>query len=237
MIESRQLVDPLIDRTGGVEQFLEIDFDEPQRTNLPNLPQTFPTHSTTLPTIQHTQLTSIDRSDDLLSSDSSDSSVGPAKKVQSSRSWIWTFFERTLLPSYYFNDKRSGSRLQDSILYCKKCSWTILESKRHGTSGLIRHMKVSHRVFGLPGTTTIGTPSTKQQRSVISMFQNTKMSTKTSTTSEQAVCNWIVETMQPFVVVETRSFQRIFEVANVQFNIKSGDAIRARLYTQLVDCR
>jgi hypothetical protein len=49
MIESRQSVDPLIDRTGGIEQFLEIDFDDfldPPRTNLP---QPLPTDSTTLP--------------------------------------------------------------------------------------------------------------------------------------------------------------------------------------------
>jgi hypothetical protein len=88
---------------------------------------------------------------------------------------------------------------------------TILESKRQGTSNLLRHMKTAHRISHLPETTATRTSSTTNstlQKSVIEMLNNGKP-VKISITVEQAVCDWIIETMQPFVVVESRAFQRI----------------------------
>jgi hypothetical protein len=50
---------------------------------------------------------------------------------------------------------------------------------------------------------------------------------------EQAILEWIVDTLQPFVVVEKHSFQRIFECIQHELPLRSGDTVRNRIMGQL----
>jgi hypothetical protein len=52
---------------------------------------------------------------------------------------------------------------------------------------------------------------------------------------EQAILAWIVDTFQPFVVVEKPSFRRIFECIHQELPLRTGDVVRTRIMGQLDD--
>jgi hypothetical protein len=53
---------------------------------------------------------------------------------------------------------------------------------------------------------------------------------------EQAILEWIIDTLQPFVAVEHLSFQRIFKCLHHQLLLQSRDVVRKCIMGQLDDC-
>jgi hypothetical protein len=53
---------------------------------------------------------------------------------------------------------------------------------------------------------------------------------------EEAILAWIIDTLQPFIVVEHPSFQRIFQCIHQELPLRNGDTIRQRIMGQFDQC-
>jgi hypothetical protein len=60
---------------------------------------------------------------------------------------------------------------------------------------------------------------------------------KASISPEQAVCNWVVITLQPFSVIESESFLQMFTSYNIEPLIKSRETIKRRIINQFGEAR
>jgi hypothetical protein len=142
-------------------------------------------------------------------------------------SWSWGFdhFIAALLDDYYIS-KRTRKRTQDHHFQCKQCWHSLLDSKRHGTTNMAEHLK-KHIIY------QTSLPTLKPQTTIDEMFKRPFATTAPLMSLEQAILEWIVGTLQPFVVVEKHSFQRIFECIQHEPPLRSGDTVRNRIMGQL----
>jgi hypothetical protein len=53
---------------------------------------------------------------------------------------------------------------------------------------------------------------------------------------EEAVLAWIIDTLQPFVVVEHPLFQQIFECIQHELSLRNGDTVQQRIMGQYNQC-
>jgi hypothetical protein len=54
---------------------------------------------------------------------------------------------------------------------------------------------------------------------------------------EQALIRWVVQTRQPFTVVEHPAFQGIFDTADVELPVKGADTLYNRIKARFSDSR
>jgi hypothetical protein len=138
----------------------------------------------------------------------------------------------TLLDDFYIS-RRSKKRTQDRQHKCKYCRYTVLDSRRDGTGNLIEHLKKHNVHISLSSVSVLAS----QQPTIDAMFRRPigPQIPVTIMSVEQAILGWIIDTFQPFVVVEHPSFQRIFECLHHQLPLRSGDVVRNRIMGQLDD--
>jgi hypothetical protein len=137
------------------------------------------------------------------------------------RSPVFKHYITTLLDQYYIS-KKTKKRTQDRQHKCKQCLYTTLDSKRDGTTNMIKHLE-KHTVFLSPSILS------SQQPTIDAMFQrpvNTELSTRMMSL-EQAILEWIIDTLQPFVVVEHPSFRQMFECIQQLLPLRSRDVVRS----------
>lgn len=133
--------------------------------------------------------------------------VPSIRRILGLRSWVFNHFISTRLDTYYIL-RRTQKRVQDQQHKCKECSWSIVDSKRYGTTNMSDHLKTKHSISQAPNSRPL-------QQSILDTL--TRSLTNTNTIArplmslEEAVLAWIIDTLQPFTVVEKPSFQRIFE--------------------------
>jgi hypothetical protein len=143
------------------------------------------------------------------------------------RSPVFKHYSTTLLNEYYIS-RKTKKRTQDRQHKCKQCLYTTLDSRRDGTTNMIKHLE-KHAVFLSQSVIS------SQQPTIDAMFQrliNTQLSTRMMSL-EQAILEWIIDTLQPFVVVEHPSFRRMFECMQQLLPLRSGDVVHSRIMSQL----
>lgn len=165
---------------------------------------------------------------------SSQSSIGPSDSLSQTipittpaklRSWVYQHFESTQLQGDLYTPKYSDKQKVNVRRRCKVCNWITYDFNRSGTSNLISHLR-THRL-----TRT----SSKPEPSIIALLQAAPP--KDDITVEEAICNWVVDTLQPFTVVETASFQRIFKARGLPLTLQSADTLRRRIFDQFKTSR
>ena len=65
---------------------------------------------------------------------------------QSGRSWVYEFFEVQLLNGTFYIPKGATIVKPERRYRCKTCTWSVLESKKDGTSNLINHLHKQHHI-------------------------------------------------------------------------------------------
>ncbi|KAK9372517.1 uncharacterized protein V1513DRAFT_362256, partial [Lipomyces chichibuensis] len=91
----------------------------------------------------------------------------------------------------------------DRLLVCKRCSWSSTDSARHGsTSNLLTHLQTRHRIKS--GSVA---SFTEKIMSLDQFIRPSKLD------MEQALVQWVVQTRQPFTVVEHPAFKAIFQAS------------------------
>jgi len=149
------------------------------------------------------------------------------RKEKSQTSWTLEHFWITVLDTRWSQNGRPLKN--DRLLVCKRCSWSSTDSARHGTtSNLVTHLRTRHRI----GRGFSGSPST----SVTSLDRFVGPS-KAKLSMEQALIQWVVQTRQPFTVVEHPAFQAIFEAADVELPVKGADTLYNRIKARFSDSR
>ncbi len=143
----------------------------------------------------------------------------PTRKEKSYTSWTLEHFWVTILDTKW--SKNGKPPKNDRLLVCKRCNWSSSDSARHGTtSNLATHLDSQHRIK--PGSAMPFAPLT----TALDRFVTTP---KAKLTVEQALIQWVVQTRQPFTVVEHLAFRAIFEAAEVELPIKTADTLCNRI--------
>ena len=90
--------------------------------------------------------------------------------------------------------------MQDCYYKYKKCWYKVLDLRQDGIGNMIDHLK-KHLVYQSPLS------ASSQQTTIDEMFQlNTIQTLAPMMSLEQAILEWIVDTLQLFIVVERPSF-------------------------------
>ena len=99
---------------------------------------------------------------------------------------------------------------------CKRCNWFAQGPRRSVEASLVRHLRQVHGIAAPPSTVT----ATQTQ----SMARPPPINTIPTMADafEQAICDFIVDTLQPFDLVKTPSFCRIFEGRGVHLPTVEG---------------
>jgi len=148
------------------------------------------------------------------------------------RSPAFDHFITTLLDDFYIS-RRSKKRTQDRQHKCKYCRYTVLDLRRDGTGNLIEHLKKHNVHISLSSVSVLAS----QQPTIDAMFRRPAgpQIPATMMSVEQAILEWIIDTLQPFVVVEHPSFQWIFKCLHHQLLLRSGDVVCNCIIGQLDD--
>jgi hypothetical protein len=99
---------------------------------------------------------------------------------------------------------------------CKCCDWFAQGPRRSAEVSLVRHLRQVYGITAPPSAVT----ATQTQ----SMARPPPINTTPTITDafEQAICEFIVDTLQPFDLVKTPSFCRIFEGCGIHLPTVEG---------------
>ncbi|KAJ5704441.1 hypothetical protein N7536_000130 [Penicillium majusculum] len=153
---------------------------------------------------------------------SSQSSPPPYKrrKAKSYSSWTLEHFWITELDNTW--RRKGGPPKKDRLLVCRQCSWSSRDSARYGsTSNLLAHLQAKHRISSgsdITSSSTIGTT-----------LDNFLTPAKERAGLEQMLIQWVVQTRQPFTVVEHPAFRALFEATGAILPIKTADTLFNRI--------
>ena len=109
---------------------------------------------------------------------------------QDNRSWVWTRFSAIAMPGKMWTPKGSLKPRENREIRCTwpGCSFSTTDEKRRGsTSNMLRHLNVRHRI-------------TIKDHSYLSAIE----------VLEHNLIKWIINTAQPFTIIEDPAFQQIF---------------------------
>jgi hypothetical protein len=121
----------------------------------------------------------------------------PKSTTVQDRSWVFQYFTTTVLDNQFYTPNGSNTQRNDRIARCNRCNWSVLDSKRGGsTSNLARHL-AQHKISKKR--------SPNSNPTVLDLLNN--VSTKPLISREQSVIDWVVDGLYPFVAVEYRPFQ------------------------------
>jgi hypothetical protein len=138
------------------------------------------------------------------------------RKEKARTSWSLEYFWISALEAKWGQPPKN-----DRLFVCKRCSWSSTDSARHGsTSNLITHLRTRHGIKQ-------DTPS--QLSTSMTSLDRFICPPKATLSIEQALIQWVIQTRQPFTVVEQPSFQTVFEAANVKLPIKCADTLYNRI--------
>lgn len=148
------------------------------------------------------------------------------RRAKSYTSWTSEHFYITTLETTW---SRNGKDLKkDRLFKCKRCSWSSTDSARRGsTTNLATHLYKKHR---------IKQESTIPSSSMTTLDQFVRPS-EPKLDMEQALLRLVVETMQPFTVVEQPTFKALFDAAGLSLPIRSADTLRNLIQADFVEKR
>ena len=147
------------------------------------------------------------------------------RKEKSHSSWTLQHFWVTVLDTRW--SRKGGPPRNGRLLICKRCSWSSTDSARHGsTSNLLTHLQSRHRINA--GSVA---PLADSAVPTLDRFVRPQVD------AEQALIQWVVQTRQPFIVVEHPAFKAIFQAVKADLPIKSADTLYNRVENKFVHGR
>lgn len=153
---------------------------------------------------------------------SNTSSPHPRKrrKTKSYSSWTIEHFWTTDLDSTWC--RQGGPLKKDRLLICKHCSWSSRDSSRYGsTSNLLVHLQKKHRIKS--GADSIFLPA------VEGSLDRFLESPRKKVGVEEMLVRWVIQTRQPFTVVEHPAFRALIEATGASLPIKTADTLFNRI--------
>jgi hypothetical protein len=136
-------------------------------------------------------------------SDSISQVLSNASANTKSRSWVYSHFEPVVLIGKTYLPKGVQKEKPDIRRKCKYCTWSSLDSEQSGISNMSRHLQTEHRIIK-------DSNSIYQQTSILQLLTIQKpKATYQTVTLDQALSDWIVDTLQLFTVVEKSSWKRL----------------------------
>lgn len=115
------------------------------------------------------------------------------------RSWVYEHFSEVVIEGKLYTPSIGAKPQVDRRRCCKYCSFIVLDSNRHGTSGLSSHL-ARHGITKHHNTLTTLTTS------IANLLMKAPASKKRKLSPEQSLVNWVADTFVPFVSVEHLSF-------------------------------
>ncbi|KAJ9480587.1 hypothetical protein PENNAL_c0164G05839 [Penicillium nalgiovense] len=153
---------------------------------------------------------------------SNQSSPPPCKrrKVKSYSSWTLEHFWITELDNTW--RRRGGPPKKDRLLVCRQCSWSSRDSARYGsTSNLLAHLQTKHRIRSGSDITSSSNIETTLDQFLRPASERAGL--------EQMLIQWVVQTRQPFTVVEHPAFRALFAATGATLPIKTADTLFNRI--------
>lgn len=118
--------------------------------------------------------------------------------------------------------RQGGPPKKDRLLICKHCSWPSRDSARYGsTSNLLVHLQNKHRIKS--GADSIFLPA------VEGSLDRFLESPRKKTDVEEMLVRWVIQTRQPFTVVEHPAFRALIEATGATLPIKTADTLFNRI--------
>lgn len=155
-------------------------------------------------------------------------------------------FENIELDSVYYKreDKAQKTPYQDVLricLYCQelaKDAGTSTDSSRKGSnSNLWTHLKVHHKIYpnGQTPPSSITSQSTLDSHGVTS---KKGANPTTDMTLDEAIIEWIIDTQQPFDLVNNEKWKKMWQIAlNRPCPINSSTTLRRRIEQEFSKCQ
>jgi hypothetical protein len=209
--------------------FIDIEEEEEEEEQY-----TSPNKPPSQPVSQQSSLPSVNIQPQLDFSDTSSRIVFKApprrKESHEPRSYVWQYFKTTTLLDTY-EMPRSGKIVQNKRHWCQWTGCTeFLDAKtlKTATTGLSNHLR-KHKIFP---------PKQEEELSEsiasggLSHWRLTKPKDEVPTL-EQAIKDWVINTLQPFTVVENYYFQRIFKAAGITLPIRTQEALKEKIMLDL----
>ena len=136
------------------------------------------------------------------------------RKTKSYSSWTIEHFWTTDLDSTWC--RQGGPLKKDRLLICKHCSWSSRDSSRYGsTSNLLVHLQTKHRIKS--GADSIFLPA------VEGGLDRFLESPRKKAGVEEMLVRWVIQTRQPFTVVEHTAYRALIEATGASLPIKTAD--------------
>lgn len=154
-------------------------------------------------------------------SQESDFDETPSKKrrKRSRTSWTADHFDAVGLETTWC--PKGGRHRNDRLLLCKQCNWSSKDSARQGaTTNLATHLHKEHHIK----QSTITPPA-----GPLDMFIEPA---KSGLDPMQAFLRWVIETQQPFTVVEHPTWTELLKSLNASSPIKTADTLRNRVQSE-----
>ncbi|KAJ5240474.1 uncharacterized protein N7469_002065 [Penicillium citrinum] len=157
-------------------------------------------------------------------SDSTSNASSPhphkSRKTKSYSSWTIGHFWTTELDNTWC--RQGGPPKKDRLLVCKHCNWSSRDSARYGsTSNLSVHLQTKHRIKS--GTHSIFLPTAEGN-----LDQFLELPRKQVDVGN-ALVQWVIQTRQPFTVVEHPAFKALIEATGAKLPIKTADTLCNRI--------
>ncbi len=144
-----------------------------------------------------------------------------------STSWVWRTFECSVTGTTFIDTRSKRPRIEKTIsCIFPGCNYSLLESKRNNSTSRLASHLLKH------GVTEENPTGTRSQQTIMSYIAKGKATTVSRPADLQMrlkenLVRWIVQTMQPFSVVESISFQQIFhELPGIELPITSGTSLK-----------
>jgi hypothetical protein len=149
------------------------------------------------------------------------------RAYQIPRAWCYKFFEIQLLDGVFYTPKGTTSIKPERRYWCKRCTWSVLESKKDSTGNLISHLAKQHYI----GKHSVP----KGSRTVVDLLKDSAKPSVQLLSPEDSVIDWIVDSFTPFTGVEQASFQRMFEAYGNKCSICNADTIHDRVIERYIN--
>ncbi|KAJ5100906.1 hypothetical protein N7456_006958 [Penicillium angulare] len=139
-----------------------------------------------------------------------------SRKTKSYSSWAIDHFWTTELDNTWC--RQGGPPKKDRLLVCKHCNWSSRDSARHGsTSNLLVHLQTKHRIKS--GTHSTFVPAVEGNLDSFLEFPRKKIDVG------NALVQWVIQTRQPFTVVEHPAFKGLIEATGAKLPIRTADTL------------
>jgi hypothetical protein len=130
--------------------------------------------------------------------------------------WLWSYFRIREFPYEWVQHRGQKKRIIDREINCTvgQCNWSTTDSKRQGsTSNILIHLRDKHGILPpTPATTSASDLVVTTPKSTIQDLWGSKLTTQQATNQalEKNLLHWVVRSKQPFTVIESPEFQRLF---------------------------